>query len=93
MMEDFLLAEIVISPCASKHTNASSVTPSHDGSIKDTKPPELPAGGAGETSKADDSKLSGDIDDKECKLPTKESDRVGATEGLQLPNRPKRVRP
>jgi hypothetical protein len=28
-MEDFLFAEIVISPCASKHTDKSSVTPSH----------------------------------------------------------------
>jgi hypothetical protein len=28
-MEDFLLTEIVISPCASKHTGTSSVTPGH----------------------------------------------------------------
>jgi hypothetical protein len=77
-MEDFFLAEIVISPCASKHTDMSSVTPGHDGSIKDTKPSELPAGAAGETYKADGFELSGDVDDEERKLPAKENDEVEA---------------
>jgi hypothetical protein len=93
-MEDFLLAEIVISPCASKHTDTSSVTaPGRDGSIKDTKPPELPVGGAGETYKADGFELSGDIDDGERKLPTKENDEVEATKGLKSPGRCKCVKP
>jgi hypothetical protein len=77
-----------------KHTDTSSVTPGHDGSIKDTKPPELPAGGAGETYKADDFELSGDIDDGECKfLPTKENDEVETTKGFKSPGRRKRVKP
>jgi hypothetical protein len=92
-MEDFLLAEIVISPYASKHTDTSSVTPGHDGSIKDTKPPELPLGGAGETYKADGFELSGDVNDGELKLPTEENDEVEATKDLKSPSRRKRVKP
>jgi hypothetical protein len=91
-MEDFFLAEIVISPCASKHTDTSSVTPGHDGSIKDTKPSELPAGAAGETYKADGFELSGDVDDEERKLPAKENDEVEAKKGLKSPGRRKRVK-
>jgi hypothetical protein len=59
----------------------------------DTKPPELPVGGAGETYKADGFELSGDIDDGECKLPAKENDEVEATKGLKSPGRHKRVKP
>jgi hypothetical protein len=93
-IKDFLLTETVISPYASKHTDTSSVTPGHDGSIKDTRPPpKLPAGGADETYKADGFELSGDIDYGERRLLTKGNDEYGATKGLKLPVHRKRVKP
>jgi hypothetical protein len=79
-MEDFLLADIVVSPSASKQTDTSSVTQSHDSSRQDIEPSVLPTGDDTETNKTNDSELSHDIDNGKSKLPAKTGDESAAVE-------------